>query len=91
MHYDDPHDPLVILRALPAQEHAFFLSQYRAKVDAAHEPAGYGELRDFLHAWSLAAHAMSEPGYAEALNEARTATSPGISLEEMTAMRHAGQ
>lgn len=52
---EDPADPLVILRDLPEREHEEFLRQYHQAVDAAHDPAGYRQLRRFLHVWSLTA------------------------------------
>jgi hypothetical protein len=47
---EDPNDPAVILRDLPEQERAELLRQYHAAVDAAHDPAGYRQLRRLLHA-----------------------------------------
>ena len=73
---EDPTDPLVILRELPEREREEFLRQYHRAVDAAHDPAGYQQLRRLLHVWSLTAIAASNPGYYEELAavEAGTAT-----------------
>jgi Family of unknown function (DUF6247) len=71
---DDPADPLVILRDLPEREHGEFLRQYHRAVDAAHDPAGYQQLRRLLHAWSLTAIAADQPGYYEELAAARAGT-----------------
>lgn len=60
---EDPRDPEVILQNLPEQERAEFLRQYRAAVDAAHDPAGYRWLQQVLHVWSLVVIASSQPGY----------------------------
>lgn len=61
----DPDDPQAVLWWLPEAEHAFFLTQYRAKVEEAKDPGGYRRLRAFLHAWSVRAQAVSRPGYGE--------------------------
>jgi len=52
---EDPADPLVILRDLPEREREELLRQYHRAVDAAHDPAGYQQLRRLLHVWSLTA------------------------------------
>ncbi|RCG19148.1 hypothetical protein DQ384_38385 [Sphaerisporangium album] len=70
VHHEDPRDPEVILRDLPERERAEFLRQYRAAVDAAHEPAGYRELQRLLRHWSLAVVATNQPGYYEAIDDA---------------------
>lgn len=62
---DDPRDPQVILALLPEREHQIFLDGYHAKVDAAHDPAGYRQLQSFLQAWSLRARVVSRPGHYE--------------------------
>jgi hypothetical protein len=64
---EDPADPLVILRDLPEREREEFLRQYHRAVDAAHDPAGYQQLRRLLHVWSLTAVAAQQPGYYEEL------------------------
>ena len=71
---EDPADPLVILRDLPEREHEEFLRQYHQAVDAAHDPAGYQQLRRLLHVWSLTAVAAGQPGYYEELAAARAGT-----------------
>ena len=74
----DPSDPVVILRGLPGTERAEFLRQYHAAVDAAHDPAGYEQLRRLLHVWSLAVVATNEPGYYEQIAAVRAGTSPTV-------------
>ena len=68
---EDPADPLVILRDLPGREREEFLRQYYRAVDAAHDPAGYQQLRRLMHVWSLTAIAAGQPGYYEELAAAR--------------------
>jgi Family of unknown function (DUF6247) len=68
---EDSADPLVILRDLPEREREEFLHQYHRAVDAAHDPAGYQQLRRLLHVWSLTAIAAAQPGYYEELADAR--------------------
>lgn len=77
-----PSDPLVILRDLPDRERAEFLRQYHAAVDAAHDPAGYEQLRRLLHVWSLTVVATSQPGYYEELAAARAGTAVTIPINE---------
>jgi len=79
---EDPADPLVILRDLPEREHEEFLRQYHRAVDAAHDPAGYRQLRRLLHVWSLTAIAASEPGYYEELTAARAGTAATIPVTD---------
>ena len=79
---EDPSDPLVILRNLPDDERAEFLRQYHRAVDAAHDPAGYEQLRRTLHVWSLAAVAVNRPGYREELAAARDGTATTTPLTE---------
>jgi hypothetical protein len=69
---EDPTDPLVILRNLRKREREEFLRQYHRAVDAAHDPAGYQQLRRLLHVWSLTAVATGQPGYYEELEAIRT-------------------
>jgi hypothetical protein len=45
---DDPLDPQRILDDLPADEHGYFLDQYREAVDTARDPAGWKRLRRVL-------------------------------------------
>jgi Family of unknown function (DUF6247) len=79
---EDPRDPQVILRDLPERERAEFLRQYHAAVDAAHDPAGYQNLQRVLHAWSLAVVAANQPGYYEAIDEAKKGQGPTYPLED---------
>jgi Family of unknown function (DUF6247) len=69
---EDPTDPLVILGNLPKREREEFLRQYHRAVDAAHDPAGYQQLRRLLHIWRLTAVAAGQPGYYEELEAIRT-------------------
>ena len=75
---EDPADPLVILIDLPEREREEFLRQYHRAVDAAHEPAGYHQLRRLLHVWSLTAVAAQQPGYYEELAAARAGTATTV-------------
>ncbi|MGA2830638.1 MAG: DUF6247 family protein [Streptosporangiaceae bacterium] len=79
---EDPSDPLVILRDLPERERAEFLCQYHAAVDAAHDPAGYEQLRRMLHVWSLTVVAAGQPGYYEELAAVRDGTAPTVPVTE---------
>jgi hypothetical protein len=71
---EDPNDPEVILRDLPQPERGQFLRQYHDAVDAAHDPAGYRRLQEFLHAWRLTVIATHQPGYYEELTAVRNGT-----------------
>jgi len=75
----DPDDPVAILRALPGRYHRQFLAGYRAAAEAAREPDGYQALQALLRLWRLRAVAYSDPGYGEALAEAREAAHAGRS------------
>ncbi len=66
-------DPEVILRRLPEAERESFLREYRAALDAAHEVWRYRQLQEVLTRWNPVAITTSQPGYAEALAEARGA------------------
>ena len=79
---EDPADPLVILRELPEREREEFLRQYHRAVDAAHDPAGYQQLRRLLHAWSLTAIAASHPGYYEELAAVQAGTATMVPITE---------
>ena len=79
---EDPADPLVILRDLPEREHEEFLRQYHRAVDAAHDPAGYQQLRRLLHVWSLTAIAAGQPGYYEELAAARAGTATTVPVTD---------
>ncbi|HEY7144910.1 MAG TPA: DUF6247 family protein [Streptosporangiaceae bacterium] len=71
---EDPNDPEVILRDLPARERAEFLRQYQEVIAAAYDPAGYRRLQQLLHAWRLTVIAVSEPGYYEQLEAVKNGT-----------------
>ena len=79
---EDPNDPEVILRDLPAQERAQFLRQYHEAVDAAHDPAGYRRLQRLLHAWRLTVIATSKAGYYEELQAVRAGTARTVPADE---------
>lgn len=80
-------DPERILRRLPEAERERFLSEYRAALDAAHEVWRWRHLQDVLTRWELVATATSKPGYAQALDEARTGAGAYVSLEDVKARR----
>jgi uncharacterized protein DUF6247 len=71
---EDPNDPEVILRDLPARERDEFLRQYHQAVDAAHDPAGYRRLQRLLHAWRLTVIATTRAGYYEEIAAVRSGT-----------------
>lgn len=77
---EDPADPLVILADLPEQEHGEFLRQYHQAVDAAHDLAGYQQLRRLLHVWRLTAVATRQPGYYEELTAAHAGTATTVPI-----------
>jgi hypothetical protein len=79
---EDPADPLVILGDLPEPEREEFLRQYHRAVDAAHDPAGYRQLRRLLHVWSLTAIAAGQPGYYEELAAARAGTAATVPVTD---------
>lgn len=79
---EDPNDPEVILRDLPERERALFLRQYHEAVDAAHDPAGYRQLRRLLHAWGLVVIAAGRPGYYEELEAVRSGRAQTTPAEE---------
>jgi hypothetical protein len=80
---EDPADPLVILRDLPEREREDFLRQYHQAVEAAHDPAGYRQLRRLLHVWSLTAIAAGQPGYYEELAAARAGTATTVPVTDV--------
>jgi len=80
---EDVTDPLVILRDLPERERAEFLRQYHRAVDAAHDPAGYRQLRRLLHVWSLTTIAVSQPGYYEELAAARAGAAATVPVTDV--------
>ncbi len=69
--HEDPSLPLRYPWRCRSAERGEFLRQYRRAVDAAHDPAGYRQLRRLLHVWSLTAIAADQPGYYEELAAAR--------------------
>ena len=79
---EDPNDPEVILRDLPERERAQFLRQYHEAVDAAHDPAGYRQLRRLLHAWGLTVIATSRAGYYEDIDAVRVGTARTVPADE---------
>jgi hypothetical protein len=79
---EDPADPLVILANLPEGEREEFLRQYHRAVDAAHDPAGYHQLRRVLHVWSLTATAVGQPGYYDELAAARAGLATTVPITE---------
>jgi len=79
---EDPADPLVILRDLPERERDEFLRQYHQAVNAAHDPAGYQQLRRLLHVWSLTVIAAGQPGYYEELAAARAGTVTSVPVTD---------
>jgi len=80
---EDPNDPQIILRDLPEREHAEFLRQYHEAVDAAHEPAGYRQLQQLLHAWRLTVIATNQPGYYQELAAVRSGTARTTQAEHV--------
>jgi Family of unknown function (DUF6247) len=81
-------DPQVILRRLPEHEREFFLHQYHAAVDEAHQPAGYRRLQEFLHAWSVRVIAVNQPGYRDELEEVSKGTAETVPIEQVIADRY---
>jgi hypothetical protein len=79
---EDPADPLVILRRLPERERDEFLREYHQAVNAAHDPAGYQQLRRLLHVWSLIVIAAEQPGYYEELAAARSGTVASVPVTD---------
>ncbi|MFF4417443.1 DUF6247 family protein [Streptosporangium sp. NPDC001559] len=78
---EDPQDPQVILRDLPARERTEFLRQYRAAAEAARDDvARYKDLNRLLYRWHLVVIATTRPGYYEAIQQAKTG--PGVPLME---------
>ena len=82
VHVEDPDDPEVILRDLPERERAQFLHQYHEAVDAAHDPAGYRQLKRLLHTWRLTVIATRQPGYYEELDAVRSGAARTTPVEE---------
>ena len=80
--HEDALDPERILRVLPERERTTFLAQYHRAVDAAHDPAGWKDLRRFLRLWAMRAIALAEPGFYEARDSARSGTGEGMLLDD---------
>ena len=80
-------DPERILRRLPEAERERFLREYRTALDAAHEVWRWRHLKELLAHWELVATATSKPGYAEALEDARTGAGQYVGLEDVIARR----
>jgi hypothetical protein len=78
-HYEDPHDPRVILAALPERERPAFLGEYRQAAHAAADDlAGYQQLQLILGQWAakarILAHALQQnPNYYAELDASREA------------------
>ncbi|WP_285707087.1 DUF6247 family protein [Microtetraspora sp. NBRC 16547] len=90
VHEDDPQDPQTILWGLPERERDEFLRQYRAAVEAARDDvAQYAALRLLLHRWSLVVVAANQPGYYEAVRDAKAGTGRYVPLEEALAAERA--
>lgn len=87
----DPRNPEVIAGLLPPDERVVFLNAYKAAAAAAaNDVTRYRDLQRFLGQWRLAADAAHDPRYHEALAEARAATGPGLSLDELDRFRRVG-
>jgi hypothetical protein len=82
VHQEDPHDPEVILHALPQREREQFLREYQAAADAARQDvARYKDLARLLHRWSLIVVATNKPGYYEELEAVKNHTTPTFPIE----------
>ena len=87
----DPRDPQVILERLPEAERPGFLREYREALSVAREDLSkYKDLQKVLIHWQLTVEALNDPAYHQALAEARSATTPGLTLDQVAAMRRAG-
>ncbi|GAA0391624.1 hypothetical protein Acor_18320 [Acrocarpospora corrugata] len=84
--HGDPEDPQEILRGLPTRERPEFLRQYRAAVESARDDlASYTALKRLLHRWSLTVVAVNQPGYYEAIQEAKDGAGATTPLDEAIA------
>ncbi|GAA2114584.1 hypothetical protein GCM10009780_72010 [Actinomadura alba] len=73
---------------MPEREHAQFLHEYRTAAEAAaHEIWRYKELQALLHRWSLVVIAVNQPGYYEALDEAKAGEGERYDFKEAIAAR----
>ncbi|MEV1175476.1 DUF6247 family protein [Nonomuraea sp. NPDC049784] len=78
-----PYDPAVILRALPPDKRAHFLSLYEKAVEAARRPDQYHRLHELLHMWSLKAKIYdNNPAFDRTPEEILAGLGDGISLQE---------
>ncbi len=90
VHQEDPEDPNEILRGLPKREREEFLRQYRAAAQAARDDiTQYAALRRLLHRWSLVAIAANQPGYYEAIEDAKAGTGSYTPLDKALAAERA--
>jgi hypothetical protein len=86
VHEEDPRDPRVILRDLPERERPEFLRQWHAAAQAAaRDVARYEDLQRLLRHWSLVVIAANQPGYYEAIDEARAGAGRTVPLQEALA------
>ncbi len=66
-----PDDLAEILRVLPEECHAQFITEYAAAVDGARRPERFCRLQELLRLWRLRAVAYSSAGYEMRLANAR--------------------
>jgi hypothetical protein len=85
---EDPRDPQVILSRLPEDVRPAFLTEYRAAVDTAKDPAGYRALQQLLQSWSVLAVAYAKPDFTQRYSEVRDGAGDYVTLEEVVARRH---
>src|ERR1700745_578340 len=86
-HHQDPLDPQRILRELPGRERANFLAAYREALDAARDPAGWGNLRRVLRLWSGMVIATNRPGFYESQDAALAGAGGGMPPEDHISLR----
>lgn len=90
VHEQDPRDPRTILARLPESKREEFLQQYRAAVDAAHQPEGYQQLQTLLQIWSVRAKVyQQQPDYDEEMaaraEEIRSGAVEAVPIEQVIA------
>jgi hypothetical protein len=85
----DPRDPETILRQLPAKTRPKFLTEYRAAVAAAHDPAGYRALQEVLQTWRLLAAAYAKPDFQQRYEDIRDGVGETVSMDEVFSPRDA--
>jgi hypothetical protein len=83
VHHDDPDDPIEIMRVLPDEYHAQFLSEYDAAVASARRPEQYRLLHDVLRLWRLRAAAYSDPEFEGRLESARCGAGDRVPIEDV--------